>query len=64
MFVQSIARQYEEVRKQETKLARQLHQGPPDSVIKIHSVQKCNFVRPLMLNHPATLCWTISRKSE
>ena len=34
MFVQSIARQYEEVRKQETKLARQLHQGPPDSVIK------------------------------
>ena len=34
MFVQSITRQYEEARKQETKLARQLRQGPPDSVIK------------------------------
>lgn len=34
MFVQSITRQYEEAWKQETKLARQLRQGPPDSVIK------------------------------
>lgn len=34
MFVQSITRQYEEARKQETKLGRQLRQGPPDSVIK------------------------------
>ena len=34
MFVQSIARQYEEARKEEAKLARQLRQGPPDGVIK------------------------------